>query len=83
MKNGKNFGILTKFKIVSPGMKGDAISIPTKTRFTMPETQYGYINLYKNVKTQTIDYHRSPELIILSLKSHKLGAKIQMFQTDI
>ena len=41
MKNGKNFGILTKFKIVPPGMKGDAISIPTKTRFTMPKSQYG------------------------------------------
>ena len=41
MKNGKNFGILTKFKIVPPSLKGDAISIPTKTRFTMPKPQYG------------------------------------------
>ena len=41
MKNEKNSGILTKFKIVPPGMTGDAISIPTKTRFTMPKPQYG------------------------------------------
>ena len=41
MKNGKNFGILTKSKVAPPGMTGDAISIPTKTRFTMPKPQYG------------------------------------------
>ena len=78
MKNGKNFGILTKSKVVPPGMTGDAISIPTKTRFTMPKPQYGQINL--NKKRQNPD-HRLPQesRINHSLKSHKLGDKIQIF----